>query len=113
MFGVDPTGKHEEHAEEHEEITGRNEGKHSTNKESVTQVLDQRTQRDTLDPKSTKVRIQRNRSSSWGGLEIHEGIFPRGGLESDRIFSEEAAVSHEEEIQWMSEALPLIELNQR
>ena len=52
-------GIHEECAEEHEEITGRNEGKHSTNKESVTQVLDQRTQRDTRDPKSTKVRIQR------------------------------------------------------
>ena len=41
------------------EITGRNEGKHSTNKESVTQVLDQRTQRGTYDPQSTKVRIQR------------------------------------------------------
>ena len=59
MFRVDPTGKHEERAEKHEEITGRNEGKYSTNKESVTQVLDQRTQRDTRDPKSTKVRIHR------------------------------------------------------
>ena len=29
---------------------------------------------------------------------MHKGIFPRGGLESDRIYSEEAAVSHEEEI---------------
>ena len=47
---MDPTGKHEERAEEHEEITGRNEGKHSTNKESVTQILDQITQRDTQDP---------------------------------------------------------------
>ena len=41
--------------EKHEE----NERNHETDIESITRVLDHRTQRVTYDPKSTKVRIQR------------------------------------------------------
>ena len=102
MFGGDPTGGHEERVEEHEEITGRNEGKHSTNKELVTQVLDRRTQRDTRDPKSTKVTDLLREEALNPQRDL-----PTRGLESDRIYSEEAAVSHEEEIRWMREALSL------
>ena len=40
-------------------IRRENDRKHSTNKESITQVLDHRKQMVTHDPKSTKVRIQR------------------------------------------------------
>ena len=41
------------------ETRGEHERNHSTNKESITQVLDHRIHRVTYDPQSTKVRIQR------------------------------------------------------
>ena len=41
------------------ENTGRTRENHETDIESITGVLDHRTQRDTYDPQSTKVRIQR------------------------------------------------------
>ena len=51
------------------EITERTRENHETDRESITRVLDHRKHRVTHDPKSTKVRIQRNRSSPYGGLD--------------------------------------------
>ena len=51
---MDPTGKHEECAEEHKGNHGEKREKHSTDKESITQGLDHRKHEVTHDPKSTK-----------------------------------------------------------
>ena len=96
MFGVDPTGNHEEHAEAQRGNTGKTRGNHETDKESITQVLDHREQGVTHEPQSTMVRIQRSRSSPRGGLESTRGSSHEGGLESAwGIFSEEVLNSEE------------------
>ena len=55
MFRVDPTGRHEERAEENKGNHGGKQEKRSTDKESITRVLDHRKQKVTHDPKSTRV----------------------------------------------------------
>ena len=77
---MDPTGKHEGRAEN---IKGKTRGgtRESLNRQvSITQGLDHRTHKVAQDSKSTKVRIQRNRSSPRGGLESTRGSSHKGVL---------------------------------
>ena len=75
---MDPTGKHEERAEEHKGKHGEEREKHSTDKRSITQGLDHRTQRDTRDPKSTTDDTSGGSSSPRGGLESTRDLPVKG-----------------------------------